>query len=132
VKERLRQLKIEAAKERLQDALSPLDEGARQLRAAVYAAAAAIRESLQKHQYLPGASAKRARELARWYRLMNWQSDRQLEALVAELESMASRPGAKRKPEVGPLDQVLGDIIEICYADARALAEPTRMGALEL
>ncbi|HVA87760.1 MAG TPA: hypothetical protein VNF73_15760 [Candidatus Saccharimonadales bacterium] len=132
VKERLRQLKIEAAKERLHDALSPLDEGARQLRAAVYEAAAAIRESLQKHQYLPGASAKRARELARWYRLMNWQSDRQLEALVAELESMASRPGAKRKPEVGPLDQVLGDIIEICYADARALAEPTRMGALEL
>ena len=63
---------------------------------------------------------------------MNWQSDRQLESLVAELESMASRPGAKRKPEVGPLDQVLGDIIEICYADARALAEPTRMGALEL
>jgi hypothetical protein len=132
VKERLRQLKIEAAKERLHDALSPLDEGARQLHAAVYAAAAAIRESLQKHQYLPGASAKRARELARWYRLMNWQSDRQLEALVAELESMANRPGAKRKPEVGPLDQVLGDIIEICYADARSLAEPTRMGALEL
>jgi len=88
VKERLRQLKIEAAKERLQDALSPLDEGARQLRAAVYAAAAAIRESLQKHQYLPGASAKRARELARWYRLMNWQSDRQLEALVAERPGM--------------------------------------------
>ena len=132
VKERLRQLKIEAAKERLHDALSPLDEGARQLHAAVYAAAAAIRESLQKHQYLPGASAKRARELARWYRLMNWQSDRQLEVLVAELESMATRPGANRKPDVGPLDQVLGDIIELCYADARALAEPNRMGALEL
>lgn len=136
VKEHLRQLKLEAAKERLQEALSPLDEGARQLHAAVYEAAAAIRESLQKHQYLPGASAKRARQLAKWYRLMNWQSDRQLETLVAELESLASRPSSKRKVEGSalraPLDQVLGDIIDLCYADARALAEPDRMSALEL
>jgi len=51
---------------------------------------------------------------------------------VAELERLATRPDSKRKPEVGPLDQVLGDIIELCYADARSLAEPHRMGALEL
>ena len=31
-----------------------------------------------------------------------------------------------------PLDQVLGDIIALTYADARALAEPSRMAALEL
>lgn len=132
VKERLRQLKLDAARERLQDALSPLEEGAQQLHAAVYEAAVAIRASLQKHQYLPGSSAKRARDLARWFKLMNWRSDTQLDALLAELEGLASRPKAQPKPDVASLDQVLGDIVELCYADARALAEPHRMGALEL
>jgi hypothetical protein len=132
VKERLRQLRLEAAKEKLQEALSPLEEGAKQLHAAVYESATAIRESLQKHQHLPGASARRTRALARWFRLMNWQSDHQLESLVTELEDLATRPVGKRKREVGPIDQVLGDIIELCYADARALAEPHRLGALEL
>jgi len=112
--------------------VSPLEEGARQLHAAVYEAAAAIRASLQKHGRLHGASAKKARELARWFRLMQWQSDDGLEALLAELEQLASRPAGKRKRDPGPIDQVLGDIVELCYADARALAEPHRMGALEL
>src|SRR4029077_17899526 len=71
VKERLRQLKLEAARERLQEALSPLEEGARQLNAAVFEASTAIRTSLQKHQALHGSSAKKARELSRWFRLMD-------------------------------------------------------------
>lgn len=132
VKERLRNLKIEAAKERMQEAMSPLEEGAKQLHAAVYEAAAAIRESLQKHQHLPGASARRARELVRWFRLMNWQSDEQLDTLLGELQALANRPAGKKKRDPGPIDQVLGDIVAICYADARTLAEPNRMAALEL
>jgi hypothetical protein len=132
VKERMRQLRLEAAREQVSEALSPLEEGARQLHAAVYASASAIRASLEKHGRLPGASAKRARELARWFRLMRWESDDELDALLAELEALASRPAGRRTPAVGPIDQVLGDIVERCYADARALAEPDRMGALEL
>jgi hypothetical protein len=132
VKDRLRQLKVEAARERLQDAMSPLEEGAKQLHAAVYEAAAAIRESLQKHEALRGASAKRARELARWFRVMNWRTDDQLDELIAELERLATQPTGKRKRETGPVDQVLGDIIALTFADARALAEPNRMQALEL
>lgn len=132
VKERLRGLKLEAAKERLQEALSPIEEGAQQLHAAVFEAATAIRASVQKHGTLPGGSARRARELARWFKLMNWQSDQQLETLLVELEGLACRPVGKRKRDPGPIDQVLGDIVELCYADARALAEPHRMGALEL
>lgn len=132
VKERLRRLKLDAARERVQEALNPLEEGARQLHAAVYESATAIRASLRKHRALPGASARRARELARWFRLMNWQSDQQLEALLGELEDLAGRPTGRRKRDPGPLDQVLGDIVALCYADARALAEPHRMAALEL
>jgi hypothetical protein len=136
VKERMRQLRLEAARERLQEAMSPLEEGAKQLHAAVYAAASAIRASLQKHGRLHGASAKKARELVRWFRLMSWRSDHDLETLLSELEDLARSAGGKRKRDpkgaLGPLDQVLGDIVELCYADARALAEPHRMGALEL
>ena len=132
IKERLRGLKLEAAKERLQEALSPIEEGVQQLHAAVFEAATAIRAALRKHGTLPGGSARRARELVRWFKLMNWQSDQQLETLLAELEGLANRPSGKRKRDPGPIDQVLGDIVELCYADARALAEPHRMGALEL
>lgn len=132
VKERLCQLRLEAAQERLRETMSPLQEGAAQLHAAVYEAATAIRDSLQRHQALRGASARRARDLARWFRAMNWQSDQELERLVAELEGLASRPTRRRKRDPRPIDGVLGDIIECCYADARALATPSRMGSLEL
>jgi hypothetical protein len=133
VKERLRQLKLEAARDRLQEALSPLEEGARQLHAAIYEGASAIRASLQKHQALRGPSARRVRELCRWYAMMNWQGDAELEALVAELEQLATAPvGRRRKRDPKPIDQVLADIVALTYADARALAEPNRMAGLEL
>ena len=131
-KERIRRLKLEAARERLQDTISPLEEGARQLHAAVHEAATAIRDSLERHQALRGGAARRARELARWFRLMNWQSDAQLEALLGELERLASEPVRHRKRDPKPIGEVLGDIIQRCYADARALGQPDRMAALEV
>jgi hypothetical protein len=132
IKEQLRQLKLEAARERLQETMSPLEEGAKQLHAAIYESTAAIRASLQKHQYLHGSSAKRARELARWFRLMCWQSDEQLEGLLDELERLAGERRARKKHDLKEIDGVLRDIVDLCYADARELAEPHRMAALEL
>jgi hypothetical protein len=131
-KERIRQLKLEAARERLQDTISPLEEGARHLHAAVRESATAIRDSLERHQALCGGAARRARELARWFRLMAWQSDAQLEALLAELEHLATRPVRRRKRDPQPIGAVLDDIIARCYADTRELAEPHRMAALEV
>jgi hypothetical protein len=131
-KERLRRLKLEAARERLRETISPLEEGARQLHAAVHDSATALRDSLREHQALRGGAARRARELARWFRLMQWQSDPQLEALLAELERLATQPVRRRKRDPQPIDAVLGEIVERCYAGARALAEPHRMAALEL
>jgi len=133
VKERLRQLKLDAAKERLQDILSPLQDGAQQLHAAVFDAATAIRASLQKHNALRGSSARKARELSRWFRAMNWAGDDELETLVHELEQLATTPPSKkRKRNPGPIDRVLSDIISLTYENARAVAEPSRMAALEL
>jgi hypothetical protein len=133
IKERLRQLKLEAAKERLQDVLTPIQEGAQQLHAAVFEAATALRNSLQKHNALRGSSARKARELSRWFRAMNWAGDDELEALVAELEQLAAAPTSKkRKRNPAPIDRVLGDIIAVTYDNARSIAEPNRMAALEL
>jgi hypothetical protein len=58
----------------------------------VFEAATSIRDSLQKQQALRGSSARSAWNLCTWFRLMNWTDDRQLEALVGELEQLATAP----------------------------------------
>src|SRR5262249_12424641 len=89
IKERLRQLRLDAARERLQDTLSPLEDGARQLHSTVFEAAIALRESLRKNRALHGSSARKVRDLARWFSSMNWTDDQKLEALIGELEALA-------------------------------------------
>ncbi len=132
VKERLRNLKLEAAREKLQETLSPLQEGAQQLRAQIYESAQAMHAALVKHGYLPGATMKRARNMAKWFRVMNFSSDEALANLIKELERLAA--GGKRKREAGSgnVRAVLDDIIQLCYADAEAMAAPSRISALEL
>ena len=132
-KERIWQLKLEAAREKLEETLSPLQEGAAQLRASVYESAVAIHEALVKNDYLPGATARKARSMAHWFRLMNFQSDTELEGLITRLEQLAATgAGKKRKAEGGQVKRVLDDIIELCYRDAQSLATPSRLSALEL
>jgi hypothetical protein len=134
VKERIRQMKIEAAREKLEETLSPLQEGAAQLRAQIYESAVVMQEALQKHDFLPGATAKKARNLARWFRLMNFQSDAELEQLLDNLEQLAAKPGgkSKRRASNAAVREALDDIIQLCYRDAHELAQPNRLAALEL
>jgi hypothetical protein len=112
--------------------LSPLEEGAQQLHAAVYEAAIALRASLQKHQALRGSSARRVRNLRKWFALMNFTGDEQLERLIGELHQLATAPVSKGKPDPKPIDLVLADIISLTYDRARELSEPNRMAGLEL
>jgi hypothetical protein len=134
VKERIRQMKIEAAREKLEETLSPLQEGAAQLRAQIYESAVAMQEALQKHDFLPGATAKKARNLSRWFRLMNFQSDAELEQLLSNLEQLAAKPTGKsrRRASNAAVKEALDDIIQLCYRDAHELARPNRLAALEL
>src|SRR5262245_55369025 len=134
VKERIRQMKIEAAREKLEETLSPLQEGAAQLRAQIYESAVAMQEALQKHDFLPGATAKKARNLACWFRLMNFQSDAELEQLLGNLERLAAKPTgkSKRRASNATVKEALDEIIQLCYRDAHELAQPNRLAALEL
>src|SRR5262245_38053091 len=134
VKERIRQMKFEAAREKLQETLSPLKEGAAQLRAQIYESALSIQEALQKHDFLPGATAKKARNMARWFRLMNFQSDGELEQLLRNLEQLAAKPAekSKRRASNAEVKEVLEEIVQLCYRDAHELAQPNRLAALEI
>jgi hypothetical protein len=131
-KERLRQLKLEAARERLQETLSPLEEGARQLRAQVFESAQAMLAAWTKHGYLPGATMRGARNMAKWFRVMNFSSDESLTELITELERLSAGGKKKREASEGNVKQVLDEIIELTYRDAEALAAPNRLSALEL
>jgi hypothetical protein len=134
VKERIRQMKFDAAREKLQETLSPLQEGAAQLRAQIYESAVAMQKALQKNDFLPGATAKKARNLTRWFRLMNFQSDAELDQLLNDLERLAAKPTGKNKRRASnaAVREALDNIIELCYRDAHELGQPNRLAALEL
>jgi len=134
VKERIRQMKHDAAREKLQKTLSPLQEGADQLRGQIYESAVAMHEVLQKNDFLPGATAKKARNLARWFRMMNFQSDAELDHLLSSLERLAAKPTGKSRREANndEVKGVLDNIIQVCRRDAHELAQPNRMAALEV
>lgn len=129
-KERIRQLKLEAAREAMQETLSPLMEGMEQLHLKVYDAARQMLEALKEKEFVPGATAKSARELARWFRLMNFQNDEQLAKLVEELNQQASARKSSRSP--GDLSLVLGDIVRATHKRARAAMQRNRFDALEV
>jgi hypothetical protein len=134
VKERIRQMKIEAARQKLQETLSPLQEGADQLRAQIYESAMAMQEVLQKNDFLPGATAKKARNLAHWFRMMNFQSDTELDRLLSSLEGLAAKATGKsrRGASNAAVKDVLNNIIQACRRDAQDLAQPNRIAALEI
>lgn len=130
IKEELARLKLEAAREQLVGTVSPLVEGAQQLHAAVYESAAAIRQALSEGHL----EAKKVTEMARLYRLLNFRSEPELDALISEMETLtkqAQRAG-KRKRQDEPIDRVLDEIIKETYAGARTLTERTRAGAIQL
>jgi hypothetical protein len=133
VKERIRQMKLDAAREKLEETLSPLQEGAAQLRAQIYESAVAMQEALQKHDFLPGATAKKARNLAQWFRLMNFQTDAELEQLLGDLEKLSTKPAGKnkRRSSNAAVKAVLDDIVQLCYRTAHEIGQPNRLAALE-
>ena len=72
--------------------------------------------------------------MTQWFRLMNFQSDKELEQLISQLERLAASGAGKKKRSAddGEVKRVLDDIIELTYRDAQTLTQPSRLGALEL
>jgi hypothetical protein len=131
LKERIRQIKIEAVKQEFESSVSPLKEGLEQLRNTIYEAATEMAKKLgDSKKFIPGGMAKRAREMYRWFKLMNFTGDTEIENVLKELSVIASRDAKTRTAE--EMKDALGAVIVATSKRARKLLKTERLDALEL
>ena len=130
VKERIRQMKLEAARDAARDAVSPIREGLEQITARIYEAAREMTEKLQTADFVPGALAKRARQMCEWYTLMNFTGDTSLEEVLANLERVAARDAKVRS--TAEMREALGDIMRATTIQSKRLLDEDRLSALEI
>lgn len=130
VKERIRQMKIEAARDAAQDAISPIKEGLDQITAKIYEAAQEMAQKLTGADFVPGALAKRARQMCEWYRLMNFTNDSSLEDVLSRLEEAAGAD-AKHRSRV-EMQSALNDVLRATSLQSKRLLDEDRLSALEL
>jgi hypothetical protein len=130
VKERIRNMKIEAARREAELAVSPVKEGFAQITAKLFEAASEMAEKLKGSQFVPGSLAKRARQMCEWYQLMNFTGDSSLEEVLGKLENVAGREVKQRSPE--EMRTALNDLLRLTSVQSRKLLDENRMSALEL
>ena len=134
VKERLRQLRLEAEQRKLAEIMSPVEEIGQQLSAMVYEVAAAALDSLRKNRAtLHGSTARGLRDLVRRYRALDITDDAALRAMVREVERELARPvGKKQKRDTTEIAAVLEDLKAYTYDRARLLLDPAANTIVEL
>jgi hypothetical protein len=130
VKERIRQMKIEAAKQAAAEAVSPVKEGLDQITAKIYEAAREMATKLQTADFVPGALAKRARQMCEWYRLMNFTSDSSLEDVLTRLQTAAGTDAKLRSR--AEMQSALNDVLRATSLQSKRLLDEDRLSALEL
>lgn len=130
VKERIRQMKIEAAQKEAERAISPVKEGLEQITSKIFEAASEMAEKLQKADFVPGALAKRAVQMCEWYRLMNFTNDASLEDVLEKLEQAAGRDSSVRTPS--EMRGALADVMRATTMQTKRLLDEDRMSNLEI
>ncbi|MEP6903834.1 MAG: hypothetical protein ABJA66_19080 [Actinomycetota bacterium] len=130
LKERIRQIKIEAVKREVEAGLSPIKEGLDQLNSTIYEAAREMAEKLSDSKFVPGGTAKKAREMYRWFKLMNFTGDSEVEKVLAELNKIASRDAKQRTP--AEMKDAVDAVIIATSRRARKLLKTDQLDALEL
>ncbi len=130
VKERIRTMKIEAARREAEEAVSPIKEGLAQITARICEAAQEMSERLQDAKFVPGSLAKRARKMCEWYSLMNFTGDDSLENVLTKLREASGREAKQRSPE--EMRNALNDILRATTVQSRKLLDEDRLSALEL
>lgn len=130
LKERIRNLKIEAVKKEVEASISPLKEGLDQLNNTIYEAANEMAQRLNDSKHVPGGTAKKAREMYRWFKLMNFTGDAEVEKVLAELNKIASRDAKQRTP--AEMKEAVDAVIIATSKRARKLLKTDQLDALEL
>lgn len=129
VKERIRNMKIEAARDAANEAVSPIKEGFDQITAKLYEAAKEMAERMQTADFVPGALAKRARQMCEWYHLMNFTGDTSLENVLGRLQNAAGTEAKHRSK--GEMQNALNDILRATSVQSKRLLDEDRLSALE-
>ncbi len=130
LKERIRQIKIEAVKREMEASISPLKEGLDQLNGRIYEAAKEMAEKLNDPKFVPGGTAKKAREMYRWFKLMNFTGDIEVETVLAELNKIASTEAKTRS--AAEMKEAVDAVILATSKRARKLLKTEQLDALEL
>lgn len=130
LKERIRQIKIEAVRREVESSISPIKEGLDQLNATVYEAAKEMAKKLTDSKFVAGGTAKKAREMYRWFRLMNFTGDTEVETVLAELNKIASRDAKTRTS--AEMKEAVDAVIIATSKRARRLLKTEQLDALEL
>lgn len=130
VKERIREMKIEAARREADEAVSPIKEGLAQITAKICDAANEMTDRLRDASFVPGSLAKRARQMCEWYSLMNFTGDTSLDDVLSKLRSAADRDAQARTPE--EMRKALGDVLRATTVHSKRLLDEDRLSALEI
>ncbi len=130
VKERIRDMKIEAARREAEEAVSPIKEGLAQITSKICDAAAEMADRLRDADFVSGALAKRARQMCEWYSLMNFTGDTSLDNVLHRLKDAAGRDVKTRSPE--EMRTVLTDVLRATTVHSKRLLDEDRLSALEL
>jgi hypothetical protein len=130
LKERIRQIKIEAVKKEVEAGLSPLKEGLDRLNSTIFEAAKEMAERLNDSKFVAGGTAKKAREMYRWFKLMNFTGDAEVETVLAELNKIASKDAKTRT--TAEMKEAVDAVIIATSKRARKLLKTEQLDALEL
>lgn len=130
VKERVREMKIEAARREAEEAVSPIKEGFAQLTAKIFESASEMADRMKGAEFVSGSLAKRARQMCEWYRLMNFTGETSLEKVLEQLQSAAGREAKQRSPE--EMRTALSDLLRVISVHSKKLLDEDRLTALEL
>lgn len=130
VKERIRDMKIEAARREAEEAVSPIKEGFAQLTAKIFESASEMAERMKGAEFVSGSLAKRARQMCEWYQLMNFTGDTSLEKVLEQLQTAADREAKHRSPE--EMRAVVSDLLRMTSMHSKKLLDEDRLTALEL
>lgn len=130
VKERIREMKIEAAMREAEEAVSPIKEGFAQITAKIFESASEMAERMKDAKFVSGSLAKRARQMCEWYQLMNFTGDTSLEKVLEQLQAAADREAKQRSPE--EMRAALSDLLRMTSVHSKKLLDENRLTALEL
>ena len=114
----------------MEASISPLKEGLDQLNSTIYEAAKEMAEKLNNSKFVAGGTAKRAREMYRWFKLMNFTQDAEVETVLAELNKIASTEAKQRT--AAEMKEAVDAVIIATSKRARKLLKTEQLDALEL